>query len=262
VGTVFPLRQTVVAVTSSGSGEAGSVNNGGSTLTYNGGSSRVFTLAVPALGINTPVTLQATNQDTPNITTDSQFLVYSFLGYWQYVPSGASATDYFSAFITGFQTPASAVPTSGVATYATGTNGTSTKMEGNIFIPPSGVALSNLGATVGTIAGDASVTVNFATSAVNGSITNTVAKGGSSSFGYTWNNIGLTGTLSGATMSGTTAVTSTPAASSLTFDSSSTGTFSGALYGPHADELGITFTLHDPTGQGKTAIGAVIAPKQ
>jgi hypothetical protein len=45
------------------------------------------------------------------------------------------------------------------------------------------------------------------------------------------------------------------------FGASSTGIFNGALFGPNGEELGALWTLHDPTGQGKSAIGYVGATR-
>ena len=83
-------------------------------------------------------------------------------------------------------------------------------------------------------------------------MTATPSTGGGAS--QTWNTVNLAGSLSGTNLSGTTSAGSTPSGS-MAFGGSSTGAFAGALFGPNAQEAGASWTLHDPSGQGKTAIG-------
>jgi hypothetical protein len=49
---------------------------------------------------------------------------------------------------------------------------------------------------------------------------------------------------------------------SLAFGSGATGTFSGAFFGPNAQELGINWNLYDPSGNGKAAFGSLSAIAQ
>jgi hypothetical protein len=49
-------------------------------------------------------------------------------------------------------------------------------------------------------------------------------------------------------------------AGTIGFSSSSTGTFSGALYGPNAQEVGAIGTLYDPSG--KAALGGFAAKQE
>jgi hypothetical protein len=107
------------------------------------------------------------------------------------------------------------------------------------------------------LTGQASVDVNFGTGKVNGSLFNmTSYNSGPALDPEPWNNVSLVGNLSGTTMHGATSVTSAPS-SPVALSSSATGTFTGALFGPNAQELGLSWTLYDPSGNGKSAIGVV-----
>lgn len=76
-----------------------------------------------------------------------------------------------------------------------------------------------------------------------------------------WNDVSLTGSMSGSTLSGTTASTGAVPTGNSSFAAGSSGSFSGALFGPNGEELGAVWTLHDATGQGKSAIGYLAATK-
>lgn len=213
----------------------------------------IYELKIPDLGVDAtplqgngaPVQLSDGRQLSLSVTN----LNYSLYGAWSLTPSsagGASTNSNLGIGISGYQTPASGVPT-GSATYNAGTGG----VFGYVAVP-TGTA---------TVQGQGSVGVNFSTGAVSGSLTNmTVTPPGGSP--AAWNNVSLSGSLSGSTLSGTTASSGTPPSGTMSFDASSTGTFNGALFGPNAQELGAAWSLHDPTGQGKSAIGYIGAAKQ
>ena len=133
-----------------------------------------------------------------------------------------------------------ALPTSGSATYLG-------KTTGETYSPSGG----------GSLAGNASVTVNFGTNAVTGTLTNmtVIVLGGNQA----WNDVSLSGTLSGATFSGTTAATSA-GGGNLSLKASATGTMSGAVYGPAANNVGAVWTLFDGTSAAAGALGAKQAP--
>lgn len=270
-GTIFPLEQSAMAYSSvtAGAAPADATNSGGATLTYLGtvtvnattgapSSTGItlpnYELKIPSLGIDAMVPLATVDYAiTSNgyvITTSAQYLNYMFAGNWG--ASNTAATSYQGEFVTGFQTPASAVPTTGQAVYSSSPY--TSNVQGSVYVNANGSFQT------GTIGGSATVTVNFASGAVSGSITNTAVKIPTME-GLTWNNVGLTGTLSGATVTGTTAVTSVPSSGGpATFDVSSTGTFAGALFGPSGQELGVVWSLHDSVG-GKTAVGVIAAQK-
>jgi hypothetical protein len=114
--------------------------------------------------------------------------------------------------------------------------------------------------------GRANVGVNFGSGAVTGSLTSfTVGDvSGSQTF---WNDVSLNGTLSGATMSGTTTAGAPPFPGAGTdprspmLPTGARGTFTGALYGPNGQELGAVWSLSD-AASGKSAIGTLTATKQ
>jgi hypothetical protein len=224
---------------------------------FGSSSQPIYELKIPDLGVDAtplqgngaPVLLSDGRQLSLTITN----LNYSLYGAWSLSPptaGGASTDSNLGIGISGYQTPASSVPASGSATYASGTNG----VFGYVAVPSSGIS-------TGALQGQASVGVNFSTGAVSGSLSNMTVtpQGGSAA---AWNNVGLSGSLSGSTLSGTTASSGTPPAGTMSFDASSTGTFNGSLFGPNAQELGASWTLRDATGQGKSAIGYIGATKQ
>ena len=181
---------------------------------------------------NTPIGLIATN------------LNYTLLATWV-IPSvrGNVASNGFG--VSGYQTPASGVPTSGTATYLS-TGGAS----GNVVVPSG----------VGAVKGDVAVNANFATGALSGSLTNMTI--GTGAAAVPWNNVSLSGSLSGASFSGTTTAASPSASNTFTFAAGATGYLNGALYGPNGQELGAVWSLHDNAGGGKSALGLLGATKQ
>lgn len=286
-GTVFPLNDTVVKV-SFGNNQtattAGGYTNsltGGTTLTFqgtqvvNGVTQNVYQLKEPGLSIdasNLVSGVQATLSDGRRLSVVTSPLNYTLMGLW--IVSGTSNPDnvYWGIGITGYQTPTSGVPASGTATY-TGNSSTApssglvSATTGGVY----GLVFAPTGSTMNTaeLRGQASLNVNFSAGTITGSLTNmtsSVLDGGPDP----WNSVSLSGTLSGATVQGSTAVTSVPAAlpstailaNSLPLGAGATGSFSGAFFGPNAQELGINWTLYDPSGNGKMAIGSVSAIAQ
>jgi hypothetical protein len=188
--------------------------------------------------------------DGRQLTFGGSTLNYSLYGAWAVSPSSVGGSQVASGvFLSGYQTPASGVPT-GTAQYSG--NGTTTGGVSGLVLVPSG----STAITGGTLTGSPAISVNFSTGSVSGVLNMTVTPTGSTTVSG-WNSVGLQGTLSGASLSGATASQNNPPAGSLSFDASSTGAFSGSLFGPNAQELGAVWTLHDPTGQGKTAIGVI-----
>ncbi len=124
-----------------------------------------------------------------------------------------------------------AMPTTGSANYAGGAVG--------YVVQPAGTGPNNGAQFFGTSV----LSANFGTNAITGAIININAFGlnGGASLG-TINNIGLTGTISGSSFSGTTSVTGTAGSA---FDiSGATGLLSGGFYGPNANEVAGVFNLN------------------
>ncbi|MGH6828381.1 MAG: transferrin-binding protein-like solute binding protein, partial [Rhizomicrobium sp.] len=213
----------------------------------------IYELKIPDLGVDaTPLQgngATVTLSDGRSLVLSVLNLNYSLFGAWSLSPQavgGSASTANLGIGISGYQTPAAAVPT-GTATYASGSGGVA------------GFAATPAG--TGSLSGQASIGVNFSTGAVSGSLTGmTVTPAGGSA--AAWNSVSLNGSLSGSSLSGTTAASGAAPGGTMAFDASSTGTFNGALFGPNGQELGAVWSLHDATGQGKSAIGYIGATKQ
>jgi hypothetical protein len=165
---------------------------------------------------------------------------YLLPGFWA-VNTNNVAT--FSAFVAGLQTAFSGMPSAGTALF----RGYS---SGILFTPTRSVVLG----------GEVSLTVNFATGAIGGSVTNVWAHDGNVTDGFS-NDVALSATMhSGSnTFSGTTDAGS-PRTSELSLNSSAAGTVEGGFYGPNAQELGAVWTLSDGTTAAIGTIGASSAP--
>jgi hypothetical protein len=251
VGTVFPLNQSALE-SDPGVNVFGITYPNGVTLTFLGnqqingmtvgtyefkGSNTDVTLTTDGTGVTIP------NSNNTKIALIASNLNYTLLASW-IIPSVNTNVADAGVGVSGYQTPASGVPVSGTATYLA-TGGAS----GNVVVP----------AGVGAVKGDVTVNANFATGAVTGSLTNMNV--GTGAAATPWNNVSLSGSLSGATISGTTAAATSPSGG-FSFGASATGTFNGALYGPNGQELGAVWSLHDSTGGGKSALGLIGATKQ
>lgn len=269
VGTVIGVAGPSVKVTSTTVSAAG-IGNGSQavyrgTVTSNGQTFPVFDLNIPALSLSasnvrgdgTVVTLA----DGSKIAAAVGTLNYTLLGAWTYAPA-SGGTAYFGAIAAGSATPAGSVPTAGSATYnGTGANGGAV---GAYFVPSGSGTIA-----AGSLQGSVSVTANFATNAVNGSMTSMTATPSSGGTATPWNDVTLSGSISRSSgpvtaINGTTVAGAAPAgAGTAGFSSSATGKFFGGFFGPNTDEVGGTWTLTDPNaaGGGKTAFGAFAGAK-
>jgi hypothetical protein len=271
VGTVLPLRQSIMLVSPYSVTPLIKDTYGlGGTLTYkgnqtvNGVTGPVFDLNIPSLGVTTTLMPDGTGGpccgflDVNGKPVD--VLNYTLTGQWNAVNDGTICGVCTSMGVTGFQTPPGNVPASGQATYLG--NGTSPNARGSV----SG-ALYTVGTTgstqTATVSGSSSsFSVNFGTGQVTGSLTGLTAtpmSNGVTGTPQDWNQINITGTLSGGVLSGSTSTPSQPAGS-LGLAANATGHFDGALYGPNAEELGAVWSLQDKAGP--TAFGVVAATKQ
>jgi hypothetical protein len=252
-GTVFPLNQSGLSSDPFERQVAGFTYPDGATLTYLGNKqangASIATFEFKASNIDVTLTADGIAGIIPNssftqigLTTSN--LNYTMLASWV-IPSNTSlGVSIAGVGVSGFQTPGPALPTSGTATY-TGAGGAT----GTVVIPTDFTSVK----------GDVTVNVNFGTGSLNGNLTNMIARPGVAA--SPWNNVSLTGSLSGATFSGSTAATSSPS-SGFSFGAGATGTFNGAFYGPSGQELGAVWSLHDATGGGSSALGLISATKQ
>jgi len=264
VGTVFPLSDTVALITQAGNGRGATVTgytfSPGTTLTYqgtqniNGTASRIFELKAPAVPLDVPniANGSVTQPDGSHVTLTTMALNYTLLGFWAVTPAtpAAASESYWARGITGYQTPTSGMPASGTAHYLGGGSSPG-GVFGDVFIA-SGAGITNAG-----LSGQAGVDVNFSTGAVTGAFTNMmIGVAGDTDAPLPFNNVSLSGTLSGSAMRGTTTVTNAPT-NGLSMSNGATGTFVGALFGPNGQELGASWNLYDPNGGGKSANGVV-----
>jgi hypothetical protein len=235
---------------------------GGGTATFQGmvgGNYTAIDLKIPGLGLN-----------ASNLHTDGTFLQqpdgsrvsalmpalnYTVLGSWGLTPASGPST--LGLAIAGYQTPTNGVPVGGSAAYlGNAPQGASTAgfARGTVFVS------SNL--PVDTI-GEFNANVNFTNSTITGSLTN-MHTSPSAGVQNPWNTVSVAGTLSGASVSGTTSTTGAPSGAGVYgMSSAATGKFSGAFYGPGAEELGAIWTLNEATTDGgKAAWGVIGATKQ
>ena len=259
VGTVFGLFGPAVQATSTTVSAANKGTNG--TVTFQGIVNGVpmFDISVPAIGLSasnvradgTTSTLGDGSKVVLSITT----LNYTAAGAWGYTPA-SGGTAYLGATATGSGTPIANVPIAGSANY-TGT-GTKGGVAGAYFVP-SGTG----GISLGTVAGDVAISVNFTSGAVTGTLSNMMATPATGGAATPWNSVSLSGNVNrlanNASFTGSASAGTAPAgAGTAGFASTATGQLGGAFFGPNADEVGGTWTLTDPNaaGRGKTAFGA------
>jgi hypothetical protein len=265
-GAAFPLDETAIKFAANPFGvdvvtDAGGSLSGGVTLTFQGvqvadGVTRlVVGLKAPGLSIDVPILPgnHMTFPDGSQVQANATALNYTVLASWSVYPVPPTTTQvtYRGWGVTGYQTPPSAVPTSGTATYTSG-------ISGAIYMA-SDSRITSFG-----VGGQASIGVNFSSGAVTGSLTSMTAccsGPGEEPSPTPWNDVVLTGSLSGATVRGTTSVTTSPS-NPLALPATAKGAFSGALFGPNGQEIGINWNLYDPAGGGKAAFGALVGTRQ
>ena len=253
IGNSIPLGGAAAAITSTSVGNfavgqvtgtyRGTVTSGGVTVP-------VFDLSIPSLALTaTNVRGDATTvtlADGGKVSAGFATLNYTLLGVWSYIPASGSTT-YLGQAVTGYGTAPGSVPTSGSATY------TGVGLVNGAYAVPSGTNAIQLG----TVNGDASLNVNFAGNTMTGNFTNMQAKAAGATTTTPWNDVALAGTLtrgtSDVTFSGQTTTTANTGTAGLS--AAARGTFSGALYGPTAQEIGGGWTLSETGGGGKTAFG-------
>lgn len=251
--TPFAVTQTAVSVSSTSVADA---NAGGGTVTFTPGTATqsgqglpTVELKIPSIGLDLPNLAGSTTSPlaTGNFNAINN-LNYTLYGVWT-TTSKTNPNGFSGALVTGFQTPAANVPTSGTGTYQGQFSGSAGSVSGIVYAPSGNGTVAS-----SAIVGAAQITVDFLAHTVGGGLTGMESANGS------WNSVSFSGTLSGSGISGTTTATGQTGDPVFGMQTSAngtpaTGTFGGALYGPNAQELGAVWTLHDSTG--KTAIGTV-----
>lgn len=253
--TAFPLLQTVMTIDGSSARADRTTMTDGATLAFDYSGAEAddqISLTVPGLGLtdfpltagggyycttycgqvgDTYAELEFDDPATSNLNWTTYGSWYSF----------APQTRTLAKFVTGYATPAAAVPTTGTATFSGSAQGT--------VLYPDPAGQSGIGGSY--ISGDASLQADFANGSMTGSLTNMTSGSGP------WNSVSLLGAISGGQnyFSGTSAATSAPG-TNQSLNGSATGTFAGMFFGPAAQELGAVWTLSD----GKsTAFGTIAA---
>ncbi|MGH6956896.1 MAG: transferrin-binding protein-like solute binding protein [Caulobacteraceae bacterium] len=245
-GTVFAATETAMQISPTYAVADDATTAGGLTETVSNYSTGTYELKIPNLGIDATITtgtfgIQLSDGDFISLSDLSPggtpgMLNYVALRQWTLKDSNDSATLGTGFALIGYQTPTSSMPTTGSATYSGVGN-----VTGSDFWP-AGAILS--------LTGDGSLTANFATGAVSGSMTGIkVAQN-------PWNNVTITGSISGDTFSGATS--SGPTGGTGYEMNNGTGSISGGFYGPNANEVGAVWTLSDGFS---SAIGVFGAPQ-
>jgi len=169
-------------------------------------------------------------------------LSYTSLGMWTHTSEGPfDLPQNVTAYVVGYETPGSAVPQSGSATYS------GAGAVKGVILQPDGVHIAGA-----NLSGDATLTANFAAGSVTGAFTNMKANDGVDT---PWNDVSVAASIAAGTnrFNGTTHVTTQPA-SPYALKGSATGSINGAFYGPAADNIGAIWSLNDGTA---TALGGV-----
>jgi hypothetical protein len=257
-GTAFPLKQSVISITSSGIVPDAAANSGGATLSvvsWNASGNSQFRLTIPGLGVDSTFN-SASLLKGPSTVNGGTFRLtasnmnYSALGVWevdtqnaQITPGVTEGNIHLGAFATGYETPTSGMPTSGAAFYS-----------GNKNVV--GMIITDVAGKIdrASVYGDATLAANFGTGAITGAFSNMVSTN-SAAVRAPWNDVSLSASIIAGTsrFSGSTAASTAPGGA-FAVSGSATGRIDGGFYGPTANELGAVWSLKD---SGTVAIGVV-----
>ncbi len=228
-GTTFRLLQTTVAMNESSIKPDAGVNTAGGTATA--------TATGLAIGIAGLVAARS--------TIDAN-LDWTRVGSWAFDESPWDYSGFPSqrgVFVTGYETPEGAMPTTGSATFSGSANG-------SMFAPASTSNGLPCGCTEVQLTGIATFTVDFGARSLDGTLTE---------MGITtpWNDVAFTSTIMGNSFSGTTSVTTAPSGA---MGLNATGTLEGRFFGPSAQEAGAVWTLFDGTNAAIGTLGGRRGP--
>lgn len=257
-GTAFPLKQSVISVTSGGIVPDAAANSGGATLSvvnWNASGNSQFRLTIPGLKVDSTFN-SASLLKGPSTVNGGTFRLtasnmnYSALGVWevdtqnaQITPGVTEGNIHLGAFATGYETPVSGMPTSGAAFYS-----------GNKNVV--GMIITDVAGKIdrASVLGDATLAANFGTGAITGAFSNMVSTN-SAAVRAPWNDVSVSASIIAGTsrFSGSTAASTAPGGA-FSVSGSATGRIDGGFYGPTANELGAVWSLKD---SGTVAIGVV-----
>ena len=192
------------------------------------------------------LTVYADARVDPTADVNSATLSYLVYGYWSLSNTSGQVTNS-SPFVIGFETPGSAMPTSGSATYKG-------FVSGAVVLPDGYVTKT------ASLYGTATVTANFASGALTGGSSDIVATPGDGSATEAWNSLSFNGNIASG-MNSFTGTTTSADAPGHTYSLSGTanGYLAGKFYGTTAQELGAIWNLSDGTG---AATGVLVGTKQ
>ncbi len=240
-GSVLPLLQSVIKVDSNGWSIDSATNSAGASLTHDKNNIPGLTLSAPSVGINgRPVANDTTA--LLNLSNGIPGTVAMVATPWPYFASGEwfawnGTQGTLSEFVTGLQT--ASMPVTGTASYSS---------KGGV----QGYALKSN--NVAVLTGDASLTANFSTAKVSGTLTN-MNSVDTNRASAAWNDVSLSGNIASgsANFTGTTTTTSAPG-TAFAVKAGATGTVNGNFYGPNAEDVGAVWTIGDGA---TTAFGTV-----
>jgi hypothetical protein len=195
-------------------------------------------LAIPSANVNTTISVFL-GGNTAGANGDPDPLNYIALGAWREASSPGGPIVFY---LFGYETAASAVPTSGQASF-------SGKVAGDVFAPIDGHVMQ------ASLSGNASITADFASGNVTGALTGIQYQAPRAQ--GPWNDVSLTAAIAPGSnrFSGSTAVTSAPP-TTFSLSGSAAGHIDGAFFGPSAQAIGALWTLSDGTA---AAIGTIAA---
>jgi hypothetical protein len=201
-------------------------------------------LAIPSANVNTTIYV-GLGGNTPDANGNPDPLDYIALGAWGQASSVAGGP--FGFYLFGYETPASAVPTSGQASF-------SGNIRGAVFAPIDGHVMQ------ASLNGNANVTADFASGNVTGALTGiryNEGVAGSALVQGPWNDVSLTAAIASGSnrFSGTATATSAPS-TPFSLSGSAAGHIDGAFFGPSAQAVGAVWTLSDGAA---AAIGTIAA---
>jgi len=238
----FPLLSSSLQKTSTGFSAAPGDSSATVTVVNTSASASTMQLVIPSLQINQALTFNTNLVSHLGQVTDG--LSYVVMDAWIQRPTSTlTPIQSQTAFVFGYETPATAMPTTGTAAFA---------------ITP-GSATAYIYKTVGGevqgayAEGNAAFTANFGSGQVTGSLTHMQLINSN----QPWNDVSVTANISSGTnrFSGTTAAASSPG-NSMSLSGSATGRVDGAFFGPAAQNLGAIWSLSDATG---SALGTIYA---
>jgi len=252
----FPLLTTSLQAKPTGLLAAAADHSATITVSTSANSTS-FQLAIPSQNLN--FAYSSNENLVHNLDGWTSGLSYVAMGEWGNLGwgpgsgggplgSGGGPSQGVTESVFGYETPTSAMPTTGTATF-------------------SGTAVGSAYKTIGTdiqqstqLYGKSAFSADFASGKINGSFTNMQYWDGlpySKPDYLPWNDVSVTANIATGTnrFSGSTAAASAPA-SVMSLSGSAMGRIDGAFYGPAAQNLGAVWSLNDGSA---SAIGTVVA---